>query len=56
MGPILGAEFLVTAGGLRACESADQVAARAGLWCLRPETLANAPVKFAGCLEKARLC
>jgi transposase len=47
MGPILGAEFLVVVGDIRAFESADRLAAYAGLVLRRPVTLANGWVSTA---------
>ena len=47
MGPILGAEFLVAVGDIRAFSSADRLAALTQVLCLRPVTPASAWVSTA---------
>jgi hypothetical protein len=53
MGLILGAEFLVAVGNICAFESADRLAAYAGLLSRRPATLASAPARAAAVCEEA---
>jgi hypothetical protein len=49
MGPLLGAEFLVATGDLCAFDSADQLAAYAGLWSQPPTTPPKGVATTAGC-------
>ena len=54
MGSILGAEFLVAVGDIRAFERADRLAAYAGLWSRRPVTPANGWATTKGCVVATR--
>ncbi len=54
MGPILGAEFLVAVGDLRAFESADRLAAYAGLVPAARDFPARGWATIAGCEEGTR--
>jgi transposase len=54
MGPILGAEFLVCVGDIRAFESADRLAACAGLVPAARDSGISGWVSAAGCEEGTR--